>query len=136
MDKKFYRVDTAFTCEIKYRGRTFTYDVVPGEFLDSDCDLDDCINFGEVRRHTHEEEPVWMYYSFAKNMRPIRRVLDGVTTLDDAMRIGLDMKAHETLERQRNMLECGIVLAIEDANLLTESGRGIAYNETFICDWH
>lgn len=131
MDKKFYRVDTDFSYQIGPHLHT----ALAGSFIDSDTDMDVDINEALLQANTHEEEPVWAYYSFAKGMPPVYQVLDGVTSRDEAMRIGLDMKAHESFVRQQRMFECGIVLGLEDANLLTESGRGVCEMERFIFNW-
>jgi hypothetical protein len=125
MDKMFYRVDKDFC-----HNKTWRY---AGTFLDSDTD--DMPDADVLAVCAHEEEPVWSYYSFAKGMTPVFQVLDGVTSRDEAMRIGLDMKTHESYVRQQRMFECGIVLGLEDANLMTESGRGVCDMERFICNW-
>lgn len=125
MDKKFYRVDKDFCYNQRWH--------YAGSFLDSD--VDDMPDADVLAVCAHEEEPVWAYYSYAKSMPAVYQVLDGVTSRNEAMRIGLDMKAHESLVRQQRMFECGIVLGLEDANLLTESGRGVCEMERFIFNW-
>ena len=131
MAHKFYRVDSDFSYQIG----PYTHTALAGSFIDSETDMDADIDEALLRAHTHEEEPVWAYYSYAKGMMPVFQVLDGVTSRDEAMRIGLDMKAHESRVRQERMFERGIVLALEDADVMCESGRGISDIEQFICNW-
>jgi hypothetical protein len=125
IDKKFYRVDKDFC-----HNRRWHY---AGSFLDSDTD--DMPEADVLAVCAHEEEPVWMYYSFAKSGGLNTQVLDGVGALEHAFAVALDMKAHEPMERQNTMQECGLIFGLEDANLLSESGRGIIYCEHFLLNW-
>lgn len=125
IDKKFYRIDKDF-CYNKY----WRY---AGEFLDTDTD--DMPDADVLAVCAHEEEPVWMYYSYAKAGGGRLQVLDGVGSLEHAFAEGLHMKQTEPLERQQTMQECGIILGVEDVNPLVESGRGMIYNEMFLLDW-
>lgn len=123
--KKFYRVDRDMCYNKRWR--------YAGEFLDTETD--DMPDADVLAVCAHEEEPVWAYYSYAKGMDPVFQVLDGVSSREEAVRIGLDMKAHEPLCRQQHMFECGVILALEDVNPLTESGRGIEDCEMFLLNW-
>ena len=124
-DKKFYRLDK----DICYNKRWH----YAGEFLDSETD--DMPDADMLAVCAHEEEPVWTYYSYVKNAEPVFQVLDGVESREEAMRIGLDMKNHESSYRQAHMFECGIMLGMEDANPMVESDRGVIDFERFILNW-
>jgi hypothetical protein len=125
IDKKFYRVDKDFCFNKRW------YEA--GSFLDSQThDMPDADVLAVC---THEEEPVWVYYSIANEGGMFKQVLDGVGSLEHAFAIALDMKAHEPLERQNTMYECGLYLGLEDANVLSESGGGIVYCEHLLLNW-